>query len=108
MEDTVQSEEMKGRCLPVFVHKCYEDPWVTARVVPRKGPEQQAAIMTAEDVGQRAMCKFVYKSDGEPAIRALKQSAIRKLLDMKGPVDVIFEKCGLAEYQQSVVVERKI
>ena len=39
--DSVESDAMNDRCLPVLVHKFRGDRWVTARVVPRN-PEGYA------------------------------------------------------------------
>ncbi|CAK0871008.1 unnamed protein product [Prorocentrum cordatum] len=108
MGDAVESDKATDKCLPILVHKFYGDRWVSARVVPRKGPETYAVKATVDDVMQAGFAKFTYKSDGEPAIKSLKQEVVKKLREVAGPVDVILEESGTSESQQNAVVERAI
>ena len=64
MVDSVEGDAMIERCLPALGHQLYGDRWVTARVVPRKGPEEYAVKATAEDLGQSGMGRFFCTSDG--------------------------------------------
>ena len=102
MGDAVAVDAMNERCLLVLVHKFYGDRWVTARVVPRKGPEEYAVKAIAEDLQQSGVCRFLCISDGETAIKSLKQHAVQQLRETVGPADVIFEESGAAESQQHV------
>ena len=108
MGDTIESDKATDKCLPILVHKFYGDRWVSARVVPHKGPETYAVKATVDDLMQAGFAKFTYKSDGEPAIKSLKQEVVKKLREVAGPVDVILEESGTAESQQNAVVERAI
>eukprot|EP00959_Pyramimonas_sp_CCMP1952_P425675 8916420-Pyramimonas_sp.AAC.1 len=96
MGDAVESDKATDKCLPILVHNFYGDRWVSARVVPRKGPETYAVKATVDD------------SDGEPAIESLKQEVVKKLRKVAGPVDVILEESSTSESQQNAVVERAI
>ena len=84
------------------------DRWVTARVVPQKGPEGYAVKATAVDLQQSGMCSFLCKSDGGNEIKPLKQRAVQQLRETVGPVDVIFEESRAAESQQHATNERAI
>ena len=99
---------MNERCLLVLVQKFYGDRWETARIVPRKGPEEYAVKATAEDLQQSAMYRCLHQSDGDDAVKSLRQHAVQKLRETVRPVDVIFEESGAAESQQLAIVERAI
>ena len=51
---------------------------IFARVVPHKGANAYAVKSLAKDIGMLAHPEIVLKSDGEPAIVALKQAACRE------------------------------
>ncbi|CAK0797196.1 unnamed protein product [Prorocentrum cordatum] len=91
MGDAVESDKATDKCLPILVHNFYGDRWVSARVVPRKGPETYAVKATVDDVMQ-----------------SLKQEVVKKLRKVAGPVDVILEESSTSESQQNAVVERAI
>ena len=59
MGDAVGVDAMNERCLPVLVHECSTE--------------------TDADLPQSAMCRCLYKSDGENAIKSLKQHANAKV-----------------------------
>ena len=63
--------------------------------MPRKGPVECAVKTTGEDLGQSGMCRFLCKSDGEPAINALNPHAARQLRVQLGQFDVIFAEVSL-------------
>ena len=65
MGDVVEGDPMKERCLLMLVDKFYGYGWVTARVVPRKGPEEFAVKAIVELLLQSGMCSFLFKSEGE-------------------------------------------
>ena len=77
--------------VPVIVFKFHGDRRVTARVVPRKDPEECAVNATAEDLQHSG-----------------KQHAVQTVRESVGSVDVVFEENGAAESQQNAGVEQAI
>ena len=99
---------MSDRCLPILVHKFYKDRWVTSHVVEHKGADEWATKVAAQDILLSGLKDFVYKSDGERSIVALKHEVVRKLRRDVGPIGVQFEESGVGESQGNAVVERAI
>ena len=102
-------DEASEQGLPVLVHKLYGDRWVTAHVVPRKGPDPWAVRVAASDLEASGLSSFLYKSDGESAILALKRRVTEELRGRVGPqLRVQHIEAGVGESQQNSVVERAI
>ena len=99
---------MSDRCLPILVHKFYKDRWVTSHVAEHKGADEWATKVAAQDILLSGLKDFVYKSDGERSIVALKHEVVRKLRRDVGPIGVQFEGSGVGESQGNAVVERAI
>ena len=81
---------------------------MTSRVVPKKGEDSYAVKQAARDLEQSGLQHFIYKSDGEGSIVALKAAAVRSLRERVGNVQVQVEESGVGESQQNAVVERTI
>ena len=60
------------------------------------------------DILLSGLKEFVYKSDGERSIVALKHEVARRLRRDAGPIGVQFEESGVGESQGNAVVERAI
>ena len=82
MGEKVEDEKLSDKCLPILVHKFHQDRWVTSHVVPRKGADEWAVTVASADLEQSGLSKFIYKSDGEHAIKSLKREVIRKLKEI--------------------------
>ena len=108
MGELVEDERMSDKCLPILVHKFFPDRWVTSHVVRKKGVDDWAVKVAAQDLEASGSPHFIYKSDGEPSIRALKAAAVRKLRETSGEVVVKMEESGVGESAQNAIVERAI
>ena len=106
MGEAVGGEKISSKCLPILVHKFYSDRWVTSHVVPRKGIDEWAMKASAFDLEASGLQEFIYKSDGESAMVALKGATVRALRERAG--DVKMEESGVGESAQNGVVERAI
>ena len=84
------------------------DGWVTRPIVEQKGADEWAAKVATHDILHSGLKVFVYKSDGERAIVALKHEVARRLRRDAGPIGVQFEESGVGESQGNAVVERAI
>ena len=56
---TESGEEASGQGLPVSVHKFYGDCWVTAHVVPRRGPDPSAVRVVVAGLEASGLGNFV-------------------------------------------------
>ncbi len=108
MGEKVEDEQLSDKCLPILVHKFGPDRWLSSHVVKKKGPDPWAVAIAAHDLALSGLQKLVYKSDGEPSIKALKAAVVRKLRESSGAVDVQFEESGVGESQGNAMVERAI
>jgi hypothetical protein len=77
-------------------------------VVPRKGEDPYAIQAAANDLELSGYTDFVFKSDGEASIKALKRRAVEELRKKVGEVRVQYEEAGTGESQQNAHVERAI
>ena len=82
-----------------------QDKWVTSQVVEHKGADEWAAKVATHDILSTGLKEFVYKSDGERSMVALKHEVARKLKRDAGPIWVPFEESGVGESQGNAVVE---
>ena len=108
MGEKVEYDRMSDKCLPIFVHKLYNDRWVTSHVVANKGADEWAAKAAAHDILLSVLQEFVHKSDGERSVVALKHEVARRLRRDSGPIGVQFKEIGVGESQGNAVVERAI
>ena len=60
---------------PILVRKCDRDRWIGAAIVPTKGADEYAAAELKNDVTCCRFTEVLIRSDNEPAILALKESA---------------------------------
>jgi hypothetical protein len=67
--------------LPIIVHRVHGTKWVSASVVPSKGPEAYAVKVVTDSIKRLGYKRFLYKSDQEPALLALKAAAMTELGD---------------------------
>ena len=81
---------------------------VTSHVVEHKGADEWATKVAAQYILLSGLKDFVYKSDGERSIVALKHEVVRKLRRDVGPIGVQFEESVVGESQGNAVVERAI
>ena len=79
MGEKVEDDKLSDKCLPILVHKFTQDRWVTSHVVPRKGADSWAVKVSAADIQLSGLQHFIYRSDGGPAIKVLKEAVIRQL-----------------------------
>ena len=77
MGEKEEDDKISSKCLPIYVSRCHHDRWTPAHVVPRKGDDPHAIQVAANDLELGGYTDFVYKSDGENAIKALKRSCGR-------------------------------
>ena len=64
---------------PILVSKCDRDSWIGAAIVPTKGADEYAVAELKNDVICSGFTEVLIRSDNEPAISALKESAATAL-----------------------------
>ena len=96
-------EEADASTLPIIVHKCDKDRWITAHACKRKGAERKVVDICAREIASSGYASFLYKSDQEPAIldfvRQVAGDETMKIELMESPV---------GESQANSLVERSI
>ena len=75
---------------------------------PNTGADGWAMKVAAADIQLSGLQHFTYRSDGEPAIKALKEAVIRKLRETSGNVEIKLEESGVGESQSAGFIERAI
>ena len=106
MGESQRDTEEKG--MPIMVVKDVHTGYcgtgmVFARVVPRKGPHPYAVKRLANDIGLLGHSELVLKSDGEPAIVALKEAAKRERHER-----IVLEEPPVHESQSNGAAENAI
>ena len=80
MGEKSETEIMDERNLPIIVTKDGGTKWVDAHVVQSKGIQHQYSVKAlARDLEAAGYANFLYKSDNEPALIALKRAAVAEL-----------------------------
>ena len=97
MGEKVEDDQISKQCIPIYVSRCHHDRWTTAHAVPRKGEDPHAIQVAANDLELSGYTDFVYKSDGEASIKALKRRAVVELRRRVGEVRVQYEEAGTGE-----------
>ena len=64
---------------PILDSKCDRDRWIGAAIVPTKGADEYAVAELKNDVMCSGFTEVLIRSDNEPAILALKESAATAL-----------------------------
>ena len=64
---------------PILVGKCNRDRWIGAAIVPTKGADEYAFAELKNDVIGSGFTEVLIRSDNEPVILALKESAATAL-----------------------------
>ena len=64
---------------PILVSKCIRDHWIGAAIVPTKGADECAVAELKNDVIGSGFTEVLIRSDNEPAILAMKESAATAL-----------------------------
>ena len=64
---------------PILVSKCNRDRWIGATVVATKGADEYAVAEPQNDVTCSGFTEVLVRSDNEPAILALKETAVTAL-----------------------------
>ena len=88
MGEKVEYDKLSSKCIPIYVSRCHHDRWTTAHAVPRKGEDPYAIQASANDLELSGYTDFVFKSDGEPSIKALERRAAKELRKKVGDVRV--------------------
>ena len=104
----LKNEEIHLRCILVFVHSFFTVIDGSQHELFHQQSQKGCVVQVTAELGQSGMSKSVYKSDCEPSIRALRQSEVRNIRGMVGPVKTIFEEVDIAEYREHAGVDRSI
>ena len=72
MGEANEAEAATRNIIPIMVHRNHKDRWITSHPVRRKGRDPWLIGRVTEDFEQAGYAAFVYKSDGEPAIKDFK------------------------------------
>ena len=74
----VAGDDEERGCVAVLVHKNHLDRWVDSDVVPSKGADPWATKCGTDALEDSGLTNFVYKSDGENAIKTMKREVARE------------------------------
>ena len=91
---------------PILVSKCDRDRWFGAAIVPTKGADEYAVAELKNDVIGSGFTEILVRSDNEPAILALKESAATAL-KLAG-VNVKTEESALYDSQSNGLAESTV
>ena len=67
-----------------------------------------SAAVVAQDLAEAGYSKFVFKTDGEPAILALKKAAITELRRTGNDITVVPEESPVGDSQANGYIERAV
>ena len=98
-----KQEEGEERGMPILVIKDSKTKVVRARVVPKKGRDPYAIRRATADIAGLGHKRMVIKTDGEPAIRALKDG-----IKGESQADIIPEESPGYDSQSNGMIERAI
>ena len=101
MADRQVKEEERG--MPILVLKDRRSKLTWARVVPAKGVNAYAIKQTAKMITLLGYTKIIFKSDGEPAIKALKEAIKNELA-----IEVIMEESPVGDHAANGDVESAV
>ena len=73
------SEQDEERAAPIVAMVAHGTRMKSSRVAPRKGPVPRTVDLTAQDIKSWGIRQFVFKSDQEPSIFALKAKIVEAL-----------------------------
>eukprot|EP00972_Heterocapsa_arctica_P086248 12714216-Heterocapsa_arctica.AAC.1 len=74
MGEKEESEELEARCMPILVIRDHRARWISSHVVPSKGIQRPwPARVLGRDLKLSGYGSFLFKSDQEESIRALKR-----------------------------------
>ena len=91
---------------PIWVSKCNRDRWIGAAIVPTKGADEHAVAELKNDVICSGFTEDFVRSDNEPAILALKESAATAL-KLTG-MSVKMEESALYDSQSNGLAESAV
>ena len=78
MGSQMDIEESTKDTIVVYVSRDHRDRWITSHAVCRKGVEKHAVEQVAKDLYGAGYGHFVFKSDGERSLKALKRAAVNR------------------------------
>ena len=99
--------------LPILAKVHHATKWRTARVVPSKGPVEEVVAKEAAEISRWGLSRFIYKSDGEPALVALKR-AVRQRLSAeadepsRAATEIMLEESPVGDHKANGVIERAV
>ena len=91
---------------PILVSKCDRDRWSGAAIVPTKGADEYALAELKNDVTCSGFTEVLVRSDNEPAILALEESAVTAL-NLAG-VSVKAEESALHDSESNGLAESDV
>ena len=96
-------EETKEEGQPIMVMKDRKSKFITAHVIEEKGENPYAIKRLGQDIGMLGYNRIVLKSDGEPAIVALKAAVKRERRE-----EIIMEESPVDEHQSNGEIENAV
>ena len=78
MPKSKDGKEEEIKMLPILVGVDHESNWITANMVPKKGPDPFAVHVVVKEIEASGYNKMIVKSDQEPAILDLLRTARRE------------------------------
>ena len=101
----LHSEVDEDRAAPLVAMIAHGTRVKSSRVAPRKGAMPRSVDLTAEDIRSWGIRRFVFKSDQEPSILALKARIIEAL---GSDFEVVPETSAVGGHESNGTVERAI
>ena len=101
MADKQLREEEKGMPMLVLKDRCSKALW--ARVVPAKGVNAYAVKELAKQITLLGYKKILFRSDGEPAIKSLKEAVKNEL-----GIEVVMEESPVGDHAANGDVESAV
>ena len=97
-----ESEDPRG--MPIIAMHDRKSKAVMAHVVHEKGPNEYAISRVANEIRNLGYNKIIFKSDQEPAIKALKNKVKEEMTD----VEIIMEESPVGDHKSNGEIENAI
>ena len=100
-----EGKEEDIKMWPILMGVNHESNWITANMVPRKGPDPFAVHVVVKEIEASGYNKMIVKSDQEPAILDLLRTARRERAET---IQVIPEESPVGEHQSNGKIENTV
>ena len=99
------SEDSEERSAPIVAKTMHGTKSKTARVAPKKGAVSKVAELEARDISNWGRKRFIFKTDQEPALIALRD----RIIELLGPeFEIVPEVSAIGESESNGTIERAV